>query len=323
LEFKNEEEMKSWTKFITVGEKELSMKEKINSLCKKKETPTSGSILHFISLGNSISKRITHSENFSKFSGGFNIVKQGKLFKDNFQSNWNERYFVLNNNQELRYFQDENVPIMKGLFSLVNSYVWKEEKKIYIEMIYRTYCLYSKDETELDDWIESLVSQGSMLKTNPKSGILKEGNLNKESPSTGSFQSRNFILYSNGILKYFKNDQQKGFIDVKFSKIQRCETKEKELEDVFKIYTKSRIFYLQGSDYNNVTNWLNVLETAEAKLFSNEEIIHHQIEPELREELEEESTDSHRQKRKSISFDVTKEIGNKLMKNRKSMNLNK
>jgi hypothetical protein len=311
--------MKNWTKFISV-EKELSMKEKINSLCNKKETPISGGILHFISLGNSISKRITHSEFYLKFSGGYKIVQQGKLFKDNFQNNWNERYFVLNNNQELRYFQDENIPVMKGLFSLVNSYVWKEDKKIYIEVINRIYCLYSKDEKEMDDWIDSFVSQGSILKTDPKSGILKEGNLNKESPSTGSFQSRYFILYSNGILKYFKNDQQKGFVDVKFSKIQRCETKEKELEDVFKIYTKSRTFYLQGSDYNNVTNWLNVLESVGSKLFSSEEIFQHQVEPEATKDLEE---DSHRQRRKSLSFDVTKEIGNKIIKNRKSVNLNK
>jgi hypothetical protein len=57
-----------------------------------------------------------------------------------------------------------------------------------------------------------------------------------------------------------------------------------------------------------------VLESVGSKLFSSEEIFQHQVEPEATKDLEE---DSHRQRRKSLSFDVTKEIGNKIIKNRK------
>ena len=305
-------------------------KKKSNQFVQKKSKPTSNGILDLISIGNYISKSLTSNQNYLKFTGGYKIIKQGNLYKDNHQNQWNERYFILNDNKELRYFSDESNPNIKGYLNVENNYVWREEKKIFIELIWRTYCLYfpKDDNEEIEEWLNLLISKGGgILKKNKKFGILKEGNLNKESPSTGMFQTRFFILFGNGIMKYYKNESQKGFIDLKSSIIQRCETKEKDLEDCFKIFTKSRIYFLQGSDYNDVTNWMNKLEEAGSTSVSIKEIVKFKFENNLllddwtlEEDEEKKFREERKSRRRSTSFDVGKEIGNKLLfSKRKSM----
>eukprot|EP01080_Neovahlkampfia_damariscottae_P005021 gene5021-8619_t len=328
FEFKSVEEFKKWSKAMSPDPlKHLTEKEKIKSFCTKKETASSNGILNLIAIGNHLSNKLTTKENHLKFSGGYRIIKQGNLLKDNHQTSWNERYFILNDNKELRYFLDDSNPNIKGFLSVENSYVWREDKKIFIELIWRTYCLYfpKSDNEEVGEWIDLLVSKGgAILKKDKKSGILKEGNLNKESPSTGIFQTRFFILYGNGIMKYYKNETQKGFIDLQSSIVQRCENKEKELEDCFKIFTKSRIFYLQGSDYNDVTNWMNQLEVAGSKIANIHETVNFQFEKNIMNETLDDddrklTMEEKRSKRRSVSIDVGIEIGNKLMHNKRKI----
>merc|ERR1712154_320651 len=101
------------------------------------------------------------NDNESVKSSGIQIVKQGWMMKKGeLIKSWKKRYFVLNSNKILNYYESDKAVMIKGSCSLnkVKSIKKKSGQSFEIDTPKRKWCFACRDDKVMDEWVQAIKS---------------------------------------------------------------------------------------------------------------------------------------------------------------------